>query len=440
MGYALTATFLVLTFSLLPRELPQKFQVSASGFGLHYEPTWFASYFMVASLLESQSYATILYRHSYFYQRRFTCLGLIGHNGCISCRHATCLRILLLIAGVEPNPGPVNLQGTSKSVLESMLKILHADDDTYSPPQGTKAELIEKLNEITGNNANIIQLVYQQAQVPAVSAPAPAPAAPPPPDSYAGSRTAKLPEFYEKDTRVWFEQIEQILSQSSDTTKKSSLLIALPTDVLLHSGAQATDSFETIKATIISYFDDSTDQNLRKLLREQQLGDRKPSSVLRSLQRLAPNHEGLVRMRFIEIMPENTRVTLAACMDDLTLEKVAAIADRLVNQTATPRPISNIDCPNTLENQIAELTKVVNALQANQRGRSRDRAPSGGSNFRRDRSRSFKTDGKFCWYHFRYGSNARSCNSPCSWDPNRSRPAQHSGNASAPPPQRQPAE
>ncbi len=450
MKCALTCSLLALVFSFAQPEISKFPERIESSFIRSFKPTWFDSYFVVASILQSQSYAVTLYKSTSFCARNFSCLGLVC-KGNMTSRHATGLRILLLIAGIESNPGPVNLQQQSKPILEAMLKLVHPDGDAYVPT-GTKVELIAELEK---NNPNIVQLAYVQAQagpsrnIVMTGEAAGAPALP----VDSGARTIKLPEFYQKDTRIWFEQIEQILPESSPAVRKSSLLRVLPTNVLFDSGAKASDSYEEIKANIISNFDDSMDRNLRKVLAEQQLGDRKPSAVLRQLQHFAPNNENLVRLRFFEILPDSVRMSLAA-LEDVPIDKIALTADRLMEHLPSFHQTNNVNTatvpapsvPTSLEKSITDLTICVNALMTRRpddRGRSRERPQDNRDNFRaRSRSRSFNPNGQFCWYHFRFGEDARTCRDPCSWNSShyRQRQGPAPGNASAPPPMRQATE
>ena len=84
-----------------------------------------------------------------------------------------------------------------------------------------------------------------------------------------------------------------------------------------------------------------------------------------------------------------------------------------LSATATPS-VSTID----LQEQISQLTFAVQALQSqvSSRGRSPYRRSSYSSGSRRP-SRSSSRSGhpnSECWYHWRFGVNARKCQSPCS--------------------------
>lgn len=320
--------------------------------------------------------------------------------------------------------------------------MLHAHETNYAAP-ATKDEMIAELSK---ENPSILDILFRQVQLGSLAtSSAKEPQAP-----ASSSSNVKLPHFYEKDPTVWFEQIEVILDGSLDAVKKGSLVRALPTNVIIDSGAKPADTYETIKNNIITHFDQSTDQRLRKLLESQNLGDRKASAVLRQLQRLAPGNENLVKLRFLEILPEPVRVTLAS-LDGISLEKLAETADRMmeqmpkfqnVNHTHGSTSAQSASWLDTVTGQISELTKVVHALTVceprdNDRGRSRFRSDTPN---RRNRSLSYNPAGRLCWYHFRFGRNARNCRDGCQWATRSSRPSSptHSGNARSPSPARHP--
>lgn len=61
---------------------------------------------------------------------------------------------------------------------------------------------------------------------------------------------AKRPEFYEKDTKVGFGQIERLLECLDGSCKAKHFLCALPKNLINDSGAKKPDSYEYLGTAI----------------------------------------------------------------------------------------------------------------------------------------------------------------------------------------------
>jgi hypothetical protein len=82
-----------------------------------------------------------------------------------------------------------------------------------------------------------------------------------------------------------------------------------------------------VKKTLISCNSDSREQQIRKFLNELELGDRKPSELLREMKTLAGDHvdEPMLQTLWLHRLPLNVPAS-----DGVPLEKMANIADKLV--------------------------------------------------------------------------------------------------------------
>lgn len=188
---------------------------------------------------------------------------------------------------------------------------------------------------------------------------------------------------------------------------------------------------------------------MTKLLTELELGDKKPSQLLREMRSLAGSmqvKDDFLKTIFMQRLSVTARSILATSKDDL--DTIATMADKIVEIS---QPGSNI-CAQTLqapsiitaskindtsserisrlETQIAELTLTVNELKTLSRSRSSSRSSRSSQSRSRDRSRSaqrFNPNGALCWYHFKYRHRAKKCQSPCSYQPP---PAQNSSKQS----------
>ncbi|GFW38102.1 uncharacterized protein TNCV_835411 [Trichonephila clavipes] len=105
---------------------------------------------------------------------------------------------------------------------------------------------------------------------------------------------------------------------------------------------------------------ESSHQEIRKLLIGEELGDRRPSELLRVMRRRAESHsvpDDLMLELFQQHLPTRVQSILAA-ISPLTLEKAAEVADRVMEVT----PIAVSACSvssdkNSIESHVLEEIK-----------------------------------------------------------------------------------
>lgn len=257
----------------------------------------------------------------------------------------------------------------------------------------------------------------------------------------------KIPPFWPEDAALWFAQLEGqfcISNITADATKFHHVVSQLDYNIAAEVkdiiiSPPATDKYNKLKNTLINRLSQSRDQRLKQLLMHEELGDRKPSQLLRHMQSLAgttsdPN--GFVRTMWISRLPTNIQ-TVLACQEDSSLEILATLADR-VHEVVTPlAPTQHVAAAsgsstrmtshsttmaqsnNDLQMQVAELTRQVASLMAEkrpwQRSRSRSKQRGRYHSRSRSRSRSGKENPSYCWYHNNFGVKARKCETPCTY-------------------------
>jgi len=232
---------------------------------------------------------------------------------------------------------------------------------------------------------------------------------------------------------------------TSDESKFRYVIINLDADLLgivgdIIDSPPQSGKYETLKQRIIDSLSKSQETRLQRLLRGQAMGDDKPTVFLQRIRNLAGGqcNDNVLRSLFMEQLPEHVRGILAISqLDDLAT--LAAQADRIaevmhpqvsaVRQTSagdvalpSGAPTSGGNNVNALagpNRDIIELRRAVDALtkrfeRAFQgRSRSRDRSS------RRVRGRSatpHRSEGsRICYYHRRFGNNARNCKQLCTW-------------------------
>ena len=258
---------------------------------------------------------------------------------------------------------------------------------------------------------------------------------PPHPMTHENAILLKLPEFGTRDPRVWFAQVEIIFESrniSNQRTMYNHLVGNLPdfvasevSDLIFQRPEK--DPYDVLKSAILSRLSATDDENIRKLLAGQQLGDRTPSQLLRHMQSLSSTtaiNERLLRERWLQNLPQNLRVTLAVIDKDTSLTKLAELADQVhqnyspMHQPHSPAVVQTIEQSDLqqMREQLAQLTLQVSALTTrNPRQRSRSNSRGG------FRQRSPSRQG-VCYYHRRFGANARRCTRPCTFYPTQSSP------------------
>lgn len=245
------------------------------------------------------------------------------------------------------------------------------------------------------------------------------------------SLSSRIPDFWTDQPRVWFIQLDAMLSPQklADTAKFNLVVSKLGKEVI----QQVTDilinppedrKYDTLKNKLLSIYEESENRQIQKLIGEMELGDQKPSQLLRKMQDLA---RGKISTDTLSVLWQNhlpaaVRGVLAAT-EAKELERLAAIADKVV-ENMRPQQIAEVaERATSNESVLAEIAKLSARLDQMQRSRSQSRRGRGGFRGRsrsrgRDSSRPRRTPdspGWLCTYHYRYRTRATKCESPCSW-------------------------
>lgn len=236
----------------------------------------------------------------------------------------------------------------------------------------------------------------------------------------------KLPPFWADRPALWFAQAEaqfHLAGITTDMTMFSHVisiidhrLIGEIEDIIM--SPPDVNKYQTIKEELIRRLSTSEQQRVERLLSDEQLGDRKPSAFLRHLQSLAgPSKDvTILRQLWMRRLPAQVQAILAA-QSDLALEKLAELADKIIEVTPGPSRVCKVDNsqPNldAIMERLEKLGQQVAALtDKRQRGRSRARSASRSS---RRSGTSADPALKLCWYHKKFGTKAAKCIPPCNW-------------------------
>lgn len=251
--------------------------------------------------------------------------------------------------------------------------------------------------------------------------------------------SAKLPTFWADKPAVWFAQADAqftLAGIGSSKTKYSYVVSQLDTRVACEvediiTGPETGHTYEKIRDALTQRLSMSEERRVKQLIQEEEMGDRKPSQFLRHLRSLAGNSQAvsdnLLRQIWLQRLPATASAILTSQSTTMALDDMATLADRIIEVSPAPAPAvlavqRNASQPaNPLEEQLGTLAKQVAALTAKfeRRSRSRSRSFSQSHDGKTD-----KRDDGPCWYHQRYGNDAKRCSSPCNFKAGNARGSQ----------------
>lgn len=224
----------------------------------------------------------------------------------------------------------------------------------------------------------------------------------------------RIPDFWTAHPRLWFAQFESVMApqKASDEAKFHAVVARLGLDALqqvsdILSSPPAANKYDAIKTRLIHIFEESETRQLQKLLGEMELGDQKPSQLLRKMSDLAKNKmpDGTLQILWSRLLPPSARAVLSAS-DSKDLVKLAQIADAVI-ENIQPQvniaPISRSDDIGYLTKKIEEMSLELAELR---RGRSRERSSSRHRYNSRSKSRQRNW---VCYFHRKFGDNATKC-------------------------------
>lgn len=204
----------------------------------------------------------------------------------------------------------------------------------------------------------------------------------------------KLPTFWTLQPHVWFTQAEaqfHLRNITQDTTKYYHVISALDQstatrilDVISHPPAQ--DKYADLKQQLLSTFSLSRRDRASKLLHFRTVGDSKPSEIMDEMLSLLDGHKPclLAEQIFLEQLPEDIRLQIAE--DDFKDPRAVALRADIL-WTAKH------------QSSMQTLNKIATS--------------------RKDQNRK-ETHPGWCYFHNRFGENARKCQSPCTYSGNAS--------------------
>ena len=250
----------------------------------------------------------------------------------------------------------------------------------------------------------------------------------------------KLPPYWPQDPLVWFAQVEAQFTNhriTKETSRYAHVVASLSPDIAqevrdLLITKPDTKPYSTLKAALVARTSESEQRRLQQLLTEEELGDRKPTQLLRRMRQLLGERvleDSILRQLFVQRMPTNVQQILASSSETLSITQVAELADRII-AVAAPGFVTAVAAPaphpstttsiQRLHDEVQRLTIQVESLSKQLRGRSRSRGRGWSTNRqgqhqeqRGNQAPSSAADNDECWFHRTFGENARRCRPPC---------------------------
>lgn len=251
----------------------------------------------------------------------------------------------------------------------------------------------------------------------------------------------KLPSFRPEMPDLWFIQIETIFANFGITAEidKYHTVISqsegewlVEINDLIRAGPSLNIPYTTLKKEIINRFSLDENPRLKKVIEGEEIGDLKPSQFLRRLKTVAGSAlitDNILKPLWLSRLPAYVQYILRAQPSNNTLTEIADVADRIaetiphsVHSTSTTAPINSptvqqISKPNPLANineMLTSLTHKVDLVDVKVKNLERNIDRRKSCSRPKSRSRySLPKPRKFCFYHEKFGREARKCQQPC---------------------------
>lgn len=266
-----------------------------------------------------------------------------------------------------------------------------------------------------------------------------APPPPPPPEMASLSLQSRIPAFWREDTRLWFAQFESVIiaHKLGDKQKYDLVLGVLQredvrqvSDIVINPPENG--KYEALKNRLLSVYEETETQQFHKLLSGLELGDQKPTQLLRRMRDLAARKvpDDALKILWMGHLPASARAVLSVSKEP-SLDDLAIMADKMLEHMEQ-RNIATIATSTTsgnsernaisanigLENEIAMLKQQIAQLHIDRRAsmhNERYRARSSSRNRKYRMTRTPASPDWLCYYHYKFKNGANKCVEPCNW-------------------------
>nr|VZI32041.1 unnamed protein product [Spirometra erinaceieuropaei] len=188
----------------------------------------------------------------------------------------------------------------------------------------------------------------------------------------AGIHTFDLPSAWLGDIALWLRTVESRFALrriTREDTKFHYVVAALPMDIATDLrdiiDCPPTEApYTALKEALISRISLSTQKRLQRLISEEDLGDRKPTQLLRRLEQLADGQKldaTMFKQLFLQRLPPSVQAILAPNIPSSTVQMLAETADRILEYYQPPVTV-NVTSRSTTAPTIEDVVKRLDAL------------------------------------------------------------------------------
>ena len=217
----------------------------------------------------------------------------------------------------------------------------------------------------------------------------------------ANAVAIKLPEFWESSAEAWFSTVEaqfEIRKIADDNTRYYYVVSHLGSSVANRltghlANPPHADKYASLKALLLKTFELSAVERARRLFSIQGLGDSKPSELMERMLNLLG--EEAPCFLFMELFRRNLPAGVRVALADTAITEpraLAEVADQFFLASQHPSPDL--------------LAPAVSSAPPAYRSAARDNA---GAQDQRGATAGL------CFFHARFGSKAKQCRSPCTF-------------------------
>lgn len=242
--------------------------------------------------------------------------------------------------------------------------------------------------------------------------------------------SSRLPPFWTVNPEAWFIQADAHFAISritSDISKYTHVIAQLPPEIVSkcldcvkRANNSTNDKYETLKTEILQRLGMSEENRISNLLYHEQMGDQSPSEFYRKLDSLvgsSDTEQKFLLKIFTDRLPsplDSTVIQLKAQGPQVFLPVLDSIWDKQRIAKPTIHSVETEDTKMILK-KLELLEKKFNALELerrNSRSRSRSRSESQ-VRFKSSRGRSLTPKDSECYFHKKFGKDARKCTKWC---------------------------
>lgn len=245
-------------------------------------------------------------------------------------------------------------------------------------------------------------------------------------DDAVNAISVKIPPFWEDDPETWFGQADaqfHLRKVVESLTKFYHVISLLPQKVAisvkdLSRNPPTKDPYETLKKRLLQSYNQTDSQRAAAIIRYPALGDCRPSQLLDALLALLPEGHApcfFFKHLYMEKLPRELRAQLAAAeVDDYC--QLGVQADRLYNLLYPDGFAAHSAA--AVETETEEVQAVSNQGSNHRRPRNRQKnnRHRSNSNPHGRRAQHSYSNNDVCFYHEKFGAQARKCEEPCSYN------------------------